>query len=107
MLRAAWARSCQCLGSSRIELGTVVDASFNSRSGTIPPGLAFHKLDRAHAYAERMPTARRRMPETRERDHADLCEDGVARTCRRVPQDCRRTGTPPPLKPCRSTAHAP
>jgi hypothetical protein len=28
--------------------------------------MAFHNVDRCHAYAERMPTARRRVPETRD-----------------------------------------
>src|SRR6266478_1128226 len=36
----------------------------------------------------------RRMLETREWDHADLREIGIARTRSRVPRDCRRIGAP-------------
>src|SRR5262249_29455271 len=107
MLRTSSARSCQCLGSSRIELGTVMHCVTSRAAGTIPPGLAFHNVDRCHAYAERMPTARRRGPETRERDHPDLREVGIARTCDRVPPDCQGTRAPLSSKPCEPAARGP
>src|SRR6266511_1350997 len=93
MLRASSARSCQCSGSSRMESDTTVFIR-SSASGTISPGPTLHRLDRRHAYVERMPTACRRMPDARESDHANLREAGVARTCGRVPTNCRRIGTP-------------
>jgi hypothetical protein len=55
-------------------------------SGTIVPGLALPNLERCNADTKRMPTARRRVPETRERDPTDLREVGIARTCSRVPR---------------------
>src|SRR6266508_2216323 len=95
MLRASSARSCQCSGLSRMESDTAVFI-YSGGSGTIPPGWTLHKLDRRHAYVERMPTACRRVPEARERGDTNLREAGVARTCGRVPTSCRRVGTPQP-----------
>jgi hypothetical protein len=69
---------------------------YSGGSGTIPPGWTLHKLDRRHAYVERMPTACRRVPEARERGDTNLRAAGVARTCGRVPTSCRRVGTPQP-----------
>src|SRR5262245_55129690 len=107
MLRASSARSCQCLGLSSFESGTVGARGSKSGGGTIPAGLAFHKLDRCHAHTKRVPTARRRMPETREREHADVREVGIARTCGRVPPGCRGTGAPLASKPYEPAAPGP